>query len=182
MKESKQTGTKAQLSARALQENDGIRSPRFLEGLHNRTRPAGDIGAAVSPDLCLIPNTSERYPFEGTTECPSQRGRDRSLAGSRWTDKPSRDISTVRDYATNAGNLQKNWALDTGYGWRIVHPENQGLLVLGVRGEFLEPDDGEILDESLLDLIETVVVCVQLPSRLGQELAVPEDLERRQMR
>lgn len=51
--------TGVNVQANALQENDGIRSARFLEGLYNRARAAGNIGAAMSSNLCLITNTSQ---------------------------------------------------------------------------------------------------------------------------
>ena len=51
-----------------LQEYDGIWPPRSLESLNNRTRATGNIGAAVSSDLCLITDASERYAFEGATK------------------------------------------------------------------------------------------------------------------
>jgi len=42
-----------------VQENDGIRAARLLESLDNGTRATGNIGAAVSSDLCLVADASE---------------------------------------------------------------------------------------------------------------------------
>src|SRR5579872_5096314 len=57
-----------ELRSKSLQEDDWIRSPRFLESLNNRTRATCDVGATVSPNLCLITDTSERYPLKGATQ------------------------------------------------------------------------------------------------------------------
>jgi len=81
-----------------------------------------------------------------------------------------------------ANDLQENWPLDPIYRRRIIHPKNQGLLVFGICGEFLQSHDCEILDESLLDLIQAIMIFVKLLPGFGQELAVLEGLERRQMR
>ena len=45
-------------------------------------------------------------------------------------------------------------------------------LLLGL--ELLEPDDGEVLDQALLDLLEPVMVVIELLPRVDEERAVPE--------
>lgn len=61
-------------------------------------------------------------------------------------------------------------------GWRIIRLEDQGLLVFGVCGKFLEPHDCEILDKPLLDLVEAIVIRVELVSGFRQELTVLENI------
>ena len=48
------------------------------------------------------------------------------------------------------------------------------MLTLGL--ELLEADDGEVLDEPLLDLLEPVVVLIKLLAGVGEEGAVLEPI------
>ena len=115
---------------------------------------------------------------------PSARAKDAVMEVLPVPGGPTNLIETLsqQDMAFDTNGLQKDRSLDTVYRWCVIHPENQSLLIFGVCGEFLQPHDREVLDEPLLDLIQAVVISVKLLSGFGQELAVLEHPERRQMR
>ena len=54
------------------------------------------------------------------------------------------------------------------------------MLTLGL--ELLEADDGKVLDEPLLDLLEPVVVLIKLLAGVGEEGAVLEPIRRGRVR
>lgn len=48
--------------------------------------------------------------------------------------------------------------------------------------KLLEADNGEVFDEALLDLLESVVVLVELLTGVGEEPTVPDPVRRRCVR
>ena len=49
-----------------IQQDDWIGPACFPERLHDEPRSAGDICTSMTSDLCLVPNTTQRNPLDGS--------------------------------------------------------------------------------------------------------------------